>query len=286
MQLSPARPISSLSPSQAVQALNSSTQGLSSAQAAIRLERFGANRLPAQRRRPLILRFSDQLTHFMALLLWVAGTMAFLAGTAELGWAIWSVVLINAVFSFWQEFQAERTLSALTKVLPRQVRVWLDGSLQRLPVDGLVLGDLLELEAGDQVPADCRVIEAVELALNAAVLTGEALPVARTASSQPPRGNPSDTANLLPAGTTVASGRAQALVYATGADTEFAQVAHLSACVERGASTLEVQVGRIVRTIHRHRRRHGRLGLPGRRAAGGCETAGELGVLDRHHRGQ
>ena len=249
MQLSPARPISSLSPSQAVQALNSSTQGLSNAQAAIRLERFGANRLPAQRRRPLILRFSDQLTHFMALLLWVAGTMAFLAGTAELGWAIWSVVLINAVFSFWQEFQAERTLSALTKVLPRQVRVWRDGSLQRLPVDGLVLGDLLELEAGDQVPADCRVIEAVELALNAAVLTGEALPVARTASSQPPRGNPSDTANLLPAGTTVASGRAQALVYATGADTEFAQVAHLSACVERGASTLEVQVGRIVRTI-------------------------------------
>jgi calcium-translocating P-type ATPase len=185
----------------------------------------------------------------MALLLWVAGTMAFLAGTAELGWAIWSVVLINALFSFWQDFQAERTLAALTNVLPRQVRVWREGALQLLAVEELVPGDLLELEAGDQVPADCRVIEAVELSLNAAVLTGEALPVARTAARQPPETNPTETANLLPAGTTVAAGRALALVYATGAETEFAQVAHLSAGIERGASTLEVQVGRIVRTV-------------------------------------
>jgi Ca2+-transporting ATPase len=195
------------------------------------------------------LRLSDQLTHFMALLLWTAGTMAFLAGTAELGWAIWSVVLINAIFSFWQDFQAERTLAALTQVLPRQVRVWRDGALRLLPVEELVPGDLLELEAGDQVPADCRVIDAVELSLNAAVLTGESFPVARTASSQTPRANPSDTPNLLLAGTTVVAGRAQALVYATGADTEFAQVAHLSAGIERGASTLELQVGRIVRTV-------------------------------------
>jgi Ca2+-transporting ATPase len=249
MQFSAAAPISSLSGEQAIATLQSSRRGLSGSEAWNRLQRCGPNRLPPQKRRPLILRLTDQFTHFMALLLWVAGGMAFLARTPELGWAIWSVVLINAVFSFWQDFQAERTLAALTQVLPRQVRVWRDGALQVLSADELVPGDLLELEAGDQVPADCRVIEAVELSLNAAVLTGESLPVARTAEAQQQRLRTSEAANLLPAGTTIAAGRAQAIVYATGSDTEFGQVAHLSAGIERAPSTLEIQVGRIVRTV-------------------------------------
>ena len=101
MQLSAAAPISSLSCEQALAALQSSPQGLSSEEALKRLQRIGPNRLPPQRRRPLMLRLTDQFTHFMALLLWAAGGMAFLARTPELGWAIWSVVLINALFSFW-----------------------------------------------------------------------------------------------------------------------------------------------------------------------------------------
>jgi len=246
---SASQPISALSGPAAIEALQSSPKGLNSVEASLRLERCGANRLPPQHRRPLILRLLDQFTHFMALLLWAAGGMAFLARTPELGWAIWSVVLINAVFSFWQDFQAERTLAALTRVLPRQVRVWRDGALQEQPADDLVPGDLIELEAGDQVPADCRVIEAAALYLNAAVLTGESLPVARTGEPQQQRLRTSEASNLLPAGTTVAAGRAQAIVYATGAETEFGQVAHLSAGTERAPSTLEVQVGRIVRTV-------------------------------------
>ncbi|MBW0168058.1 MAG: cation-transporting P-type ATPase [Vulcanococcus sp.] len=249
MQLSAAAPISTLSCERALAALQSNPQGLSTEEALRRLQRIGPNRLPPQRRRPLMLRLTDQFTHFMALLLWAAGGMAFLARTPELGWAIWSVVLINALFSFWQDFQAERTLAALSNVLPRQVRGWRDGRLQVLSADDLVPGDLIELEAGDQVPADCRVIEAAALYLNAAVLTGESLPVVRTAEPQPQRLRTSEASNLLPAGTTVAAGRAQALVYATGGDTEFGQVAHLSAGTERAPSTLEVQVGRIVRTV-------------------------------------
>jgi calcium-translocating P-type ATPase len=249
VRLSAAEPISCLDAAAAIQALESSPQGLSSSEAAHRLQRCGPNRLPPQHRRSLTLRLADQLTHFMALLLWAAGGMAFLARTPELGWAIWSVVLINALFSFWQDFQAERTLAALSQVLPRQVRVWRDGALQVLPADHLVPGDLLELEAGDQVPADCRVLDAAALYLDAAVLTGESLPVARTAQAQQQRLRTSEAANLLPAGTTVAAGRAQAVVYATGAETEFGQVAHLSSGTERAPSTLEIQVGRLVRTI-------------------------------------
>ena len=127
MLLSASHPIWSLPVEAVPAALQSTPQGLSQLEAQRRLERFGANRLPSLRRRPLVLRFIDQLVHFMALLLWVAGGLAFAAGTPQLGWAIWAVVLINGVFSFWQDYQAERTLAALKRSLPRQVRLFRDG---------------------------------------------------------------------------------------------------------------------------------------------------------------
>ena len=237
-------------------ALQSTPQGLGNSEAQRRLERFGANRLPSLRRRSLLLRFVDQLVHFMALLLWVAGALAFAAGTPQLGWAIWAVVLINGLFSFWQDYQAERTLEALKCSLPRQVNLWRDGRPTQLSAELLVPGDRILLEEGDKVPADARLISAIEFSLDLAVLTGESLPVARhaepivagvlgKAAMIPTR----ERANLALAGTTVASGRAEAIVYATGGETEFGHVAHLTAATPRGVSTLEQQVGHIVRTI-------------------------------------
>ena len=206
MLLSAATPIGSLPLAEVYPALQSSPEGLSSAEANRRLERFGANRLPPLKRRPLLLRFTDQLVHFMALLLWVAGGLAFIAHAPQLGWAIWAVILINGVFSFWQEFKAERTLQALAGNLPPRVRVWRDGRLQDLTAEQLVCGDRVALEEGDQVPADCRVVEAHQLYVDLAVLTGEALPVARDSTPQP--GNAVATAeatNLLLAGSTHAA---------------------------------------------------------------------------------
>jgi Ca2+-transporting ATPase len=163
VQLTAIKPIWALPLAEVEAALQTTPQGLSSGEAQRRLERYGANRLPAQRHRPLLLRFSDQLVHFMALLLWVAGSLAFIAGVPQLGWAIWAVILINGVFSFWQEFKAERTLQALAEHLPQQVRVWRDGELKQLTADQLVCGDRLLLEEGDQIPADCRLMEAHQL---------------------------------------------------------------------------------------------------------------------------
>nr|WP_286194800.1 cation-transporting P-type ATPase [Synechococcus sp. CCY 0621] len=236
------------------QALQTSAQGLSSDEADRRLAQFGPNRLPPAKRRPLALRFLDQMVHFMALLLWIAGGLAFAAGTPQLGWAIWAVVLINGVFSFWQEFQAERTLAALTRALPSQVQVWRDGQLGFLPAENLVAGDRVRLEEGARVPADCRVSIAHTLYLDLSVLTGESLPVARRsdapeASQRQAKVSTSERANLVMAGSTVASGRGEAFVYATGAETEFGQVARLAAGTSRGTSTLEVQVSKIVHTI-------------------------------------
>ena len=254
MQLPAAQPIWSLPPEKVVEVLLSEPEGLTQAEAAERLERWGANRLPPQRHRPLILRLLDQMVHFMALLLWIAGALAFAAGTPQLGWAIWSVVLINGLFSFWQEYQAERTLAALIRALPRQVQVWRDGELRWLGAEELVAGDRILLEEGERVPADCRLSSAHSLYLDLSVLTGESLPVARRAEAAATiagdgRVTTAERPNLALAGSTVASGRGEAFVYATGAETEFGQVARLAAGTQRSASTLEQQVARIVHTI-------------------------------------
>jgi Ca2+-transporting ATPase len=254
MQLSASQPIWALPLDQVYAGLRTTPEGLSQPEALRRLERYGCNRLPPQKRRPLVLRLLDQMVHFMALLLWLAGVLAFVVGTPQLGWAIWAVVLINGLFSFWQEFQAERTLAALTRSLPRQVQVWRDGSLGLRSAEELVAGDRLLLEEGDRVPADCRISVSHELRVDLAGLTGESVPVAREASDLPaqqaalrlPAG---ERPNLLLAGSTIASGRGEAIVYATGSETEFGQVARLTAGTPRSASTLEQRVARIVHTI-------------------------------------
>ena len=249
-----APPIGSLSTTELLLALASSEAGLEQQEAAERLARFGPNRLPPLHRRPLLLRLLDQMGHFMALLLWIGGGLAFAAGTPQLGWAIWAVVVINGLFSFLQEFQAERALEALSRSLPRQVRVWRDGQPRWLAADELVVGDRVVLAEGERVPADCRLTLALGLAVDQSSLTGESQPVPRQAEPIPwrpgsPRLAAAESTNLLLAGTTVASGRAEAFVYATGAETEFGQVAHLTAGTRRSASTLEQQVDRIVHTI-------------------------------------
>ena len=250
MLLTAVQPIWSLPIAEAFKALRSDGSGLTNAEALDRLQRYGANRLPPVRRRPLLLRFTDQLFHFMALLLWVAGGLAFIAKAPQLGWAIWAVIWINALFSFWQEYKAERTLQALAGNLPPKARVWRDGRLQEITADQLVPGDRLVLEEGDQVPADCRVIESHQLYLDISVLTGESLPVLRDAQPLASQAvSCRDCGNLLLAGSTVASGRGEGLVYATGSETEFGQIAHLTTSTARNTSTLEVQVQRIVHTI-------------------------------------
>lgn len=265
------RPIWTLTEDEVYGYLEASPQGLSPGVAQGRLGRYGPNELPEPAHRSLWLRFTDQLTHFMALLLWVAGILAFISHTAALGWAIWAVIIINAMFSFWQEFRAEQALAALKQVLPIQVRVYRGGDLVQIPARELVRGDVVQLEEGDRIPADARLVRAESLYLDISVLTGESLPVARNAypvrqrealsvrggkplerpgeQPQVEKANPAEISNLVLAGATVAAGRGTAVVYATGTHTEFGHVARITTEVTREPSTLEVQVNHIVRVI-------------------------------------
>lgn len=244
------RPIWIQTTEEVLQTSGTSIEGLTEAEAAIRLKHYGANELPEPPRRSLILRFTDQLTHFMAILLWVAGILAFVSGTPELGWAIWAVIWVNAIFSFWQEYQAEQALASLKKVLPAQVRVHRDGVLTTILARELVPGDAIQLEEGDRISADARLVSAEALYVDVSVLTGESLPVARNAE---PVANltlrPVEVSNLVFAGSTVAAGRGVAIVSATGTQTEFGHVARLTTNVKREQSTLEVQISKVVQVI-------------------------------------
>ncbi|MBI4206359.1 MAG: cation-transporting P-type ATPase [Betaproteobacteria bacterium] len=226
--------IHELSVSEVIASLSSDAHGLGFAEAERRLREFGPNRVEELAREPAALRFLKELTHLFALVLWVAAALAFLAaaydpgqGMAKVGYAVVAVILVSAVFSFWQEYRAERTLAALQRLLPQQVKTLRDGGIVQLAVQQLVPGDILFLEPGDNIPADCRLIEAFSIRVNNATVTGESLPQARdpgpSAAAELIRSR-----NILLAGTSIVSGQAKAIVFATGMRTEFGKIAHLA----------------------------------------------------------
>ena len=160
MQVDDVNKLSYLQAEEVMNLLETRRSGLTEEAAAERLRRYGRNQLPKAASLSLGKLFLQQFTHFMALLLWLAGILAFVVDMPELGWATWAVIVLNAVFSFWQEYRADKALSALSAMLPRRVKVYRDGKLLQILADELVLGDVLLVEAGDHEPADARLLEA------------------------------------------------------------------------------------------------------------------------------
>ncbi len=234
--------------------LVTSDLGLSDEEARERLAEFGPNRIRRTRRRPLALRFLGQFTHFLALLLWLAAGLAFFSesvnpgeGMLTLGFAIVGVIAINAVFTFVQEYRAEKALEALGKMLPFQVLVVRNGREVQVPADEIVPGDVIRLAEGDKVPADLRLIETTVLRVNNAALTGESEPVSRRTAPFP--GDPINSPNIAFAGTSVVSGRGTGVAFATGMRSEFGRIAQLTGTVTPGLSPLQKEITRVTRII-------------------------------------
>ncbi|GAB4486161.1 MAG: cation-transporting P-type ATPase [Thermodesulfovibrionales bacterium] len=246
--------INGLTADEALKALVSSRQGLSEAEAGRRLSETGPNEISGVAGTPLLARFLSQFTHFLALLLWVGAGCAFLSdylhpgeGMSMLGAAIIGVILINAVFTFVQEYRAEKALEALKKLLPFTVLVLREGRERRIPSREVVPGDIVVLAEGDRVPADGRLIESAMLRVNNAALTGEAEPQLRNhALSQ---GELLESTNIVFAGTTVTSGSGRALIFATGMRSEFGRIAHLTSAVESGLSPLQKEIVSATRLV-------------------------------------
>ncbi len=243
--------IPALTTAQALASLKARADGLSGAEAARRLAEFGPNHLEEVGKESLLVSFTREFTHFFAIILWIGAALAFIAelygpgqGMGRLGIAIVCVIIINGIFSFWQEYKAERAVAALRQLLPQKVRALRDGLIEQILATELVPGDIVLLEEGDNVPADCRVIEAFGLRVNTATVTGESLPRARNAE---PSGEESllFAKNLLLAGTSLVSGQARAVVYATGMRTEFGRIAHLTQTAGQATSPLQREIARL-----------------------------------------
>jgi sodium/potassium-transporting ATPase subunit alpha len=239
----------------ALDSLATGADGLTASEAARRLTQFGANRLEPARRRPLAVRFLREFTHFFAVILWVAALLAMVADVADpghgmvtLGLAIIAVIVLNGVFSFWQQYRAEQAFLALQRLLPDSVTLARDGSVVRMSADALVPGDVVLLEAGDNISADCRVLQAFALRVNNATMTGESYPLTRDAQPDEET-NPLRSRNALLAGTYVVSGSARALVVATGMGTEFGKIARLAQVTKEAPSPLQRELSTLSRFI-------------------------------------
>ncbi len=247
--------IHQLTTEEALAGLRTRATGLSADEAARRLQEFGANRIERVRTERGWRRLLHGFTHFLALILWLAAGLAFFAehqdpgqGMAALGIAILAVILINGLFSFWQEHRAELTLAALQKLLPRQVKVMRDASLATLPAAELVPGDVIWIEAGDDVPADCRALEAFGARVNNATITGESAPLPRDALPSTTE-EPLHARNVLLAGTALVAGEVRAAVFATGMRTEFGKIAHLTQATGTVFSPLQREIARLSRIL-------------------------------------
>lgn len=238
-----ARELAALDPESALARLGSRTEGLTEEESRARLNRFGINVLPRPRRRPWYAQVAVQFVHRFAQLLWAGAVLAFWAGMPELAWAVVGVIVINGVFGFWQQYRAERAVEALEALLPRQICVRREGSNRVISAEKLVPGDVIVLEPGCAIPADARVIQAERLRIDMSSLTGESRPVPRTALAvRPNERTMLELGNLVLAGTSVLSGRGEAMVFATGGNTVFGRLAALTHEQPTVPGTLEREI--------------------------------------------
>jgi len=230
-------------------ALGARADGLSQAEASRRLEEHGPNRLPEVRARSPITRFLAQFHNVLIyVLLGAAVVTAGLQHWVDTG-VILAVVLANAVIGFIQEGKAEAAMAAIRDMLAPRATVLRDG--QRVSVDGaeLVPGDVILLEAGDKVPADLRVLEARGLAAQEAILTGESVPVEKTAESVAAEAPLGDRRSMLWSGTLVTQGTARGLVVETGQATEIGRIGKLLRGVETLTTPLVAQMNHFARWL-------------------------------------
>jgi potassium/sodium efflux P-type ATPase len=231
--------------------LASGNSGISKISAQERLEVYGPNKLKTIRRTPLIVRFIYNFTNLLAILMWIGSGLSFWAQMPEAGWACIVVIFINAIFSFWQEFKAEKAIDALKKLIPSYARVIREGDEIKVPTSDIVPGDIIIIEEGDNIPADARLIEAQELRVDNSAFSGESKLSHKMAEGfQDSRGFLwLEMPNLIFAGTSVAAGMGRAVVIATGMSTEIGKIAYLTQTVKEELSPLQKEVSRISKLI-------------------------------------
>lgn len=220
--------------------------GLNKAEVAQRFEKFGPNELKEESTRSVWRMLWEQFTSTMSLILVAAATLSALVGSFRDSATIFAIVLLFAMLGFFQDYRAERAIAALRRMATPMVRVRRNAEAQEIPVNGLVPGDILLLEAGSVVPADAHLLEAHALRVQEALLTGESEAAEKKADAltelEAPLG---DRFNMLYMGTQIAAGRAVAVVTATGMSTELGKIATMLQQVGQSWTPLQKRLDRL-----------------------------------------
>jgi Ca2+-transporting ATPase len=213
--------------------------GLSQHEARRRLARLGVNRLVEARRRGALGILFDQFKSLVILLLIAAAAVAFVFDRTVEAIAVGIALLVNGAVGFVMEYQAVRSMAALKRLGTMRSRVRRDGSAREVAAEQLVLGDVVMLEAGDQVPADLRIIESEELTCDESALTGESVPVAKSTDPAPAAAGLAEQTGMAFKGTAITRGAGIGVVVGTGMDTEIGRIAALVESSEGDLTPLE-----------------------------------------------
>ncbi|MGV8842312.1 MAG: cation-transporting P-type ATPase [Pseudomonas sp.] len=232
-----------------LQQLDTSDDGLSSAEAERRLANHGPNLLPERRGAGPLKRLLLQFHNLLIYVLLGAGMVTLALGLWLDSAVIFAVVLINALIGFIQEGKAEQAMRAIQKMLTLDSRVRRDGKVQTLPAEHLVPGDLVLLEAGDRVPADLRLLQSRDLRIEEAALTGESLPVNKQPEPVAEQASLGDRSCMAYSGTLVSAGSGAGLVVATAGQTELGKISHMLGAVVSLQTPLLTDMARFARHL-------------------------------------
>lgn len=247
------------------EAVNSTPEGLSSAEAEKRLQENGKNKLAEAKKVSMFSRFIDQLKDPMIIILLVAAVISavteFIEHDPSTGMyvptdsiIILVVVLINAILGVIQESKAEKAVEALQKMSAATTKVLRDGKVETVKSEDLVVGDVILLDAGDAIPADCRIFECASMKIEEAALTGESVPVTKLVNALMGKNDSDEVAlgdrkNMAYMGSTLVYGRGKAVVVATGMDTEMGKIANAITLAEEGKTPLEIKLEQLSKVL-------------------------------------
>lgn len=226
-----------------LESLGSSMSGLSRDEAKRRLEQQGPNEITSDVSTPKWLIFLSQFKDLLVLVLVFAGIISFAIGSIRDGTVMFVIVLINAAIGFVQEYKAEKILEKLKELITSPSRVRIDGELSEVSQSRIVPGDIIQIEAGDKIPADIRILESFNLRTNEFSLTGESTSQEKNSKAIREECVLADRENMAYTGTTVATGNAVGVVVGTGMNTEMGKIADMTQETTAVRSPLQVELG-------------------------------------------
>ena len=223
--------------------------GLTQARAARLLDLNGLNTVGGKKKHSAAKMFAGQFRDLMVMILLIAAGASVIIGEYADAVPIILIVVVNAVLGFIQEFRAEKTLEKLEELTAPTARVWRDGELVTLPAEQLVIGDVIELEAGDRVPADCLLLSCTALSCDEAVLTGEALPAEKRPYDEEVNVSSLNLPYMVYMGTVCLKGRARAEVAATGVRTQMGAVSSMLENAPEEQTPLQIKLGELGKVL-------------------------------------